>query len=160
MISFTTEKGIPVALWSAPSRSGGRCYWNTYGKRGDFGGACNPPSLLLPPNAIVVGRSQGAGKGREVLLWGQVGADVASLELRFQDGDRVRIVPFGRLVLYGIPSRRYRRGHRLNLILALNARGEIIKRQREPTDTPGSYPCESPKRSGPRVNGELVYACP
>ncbi len=161
LIEITTEKGIQAAIWVAPSSKGGRCYWNTYGEKGGgFGGGCPPAGYEAPADALP-GRSQGAGKGREVvLLWGQAGSAIASIDLTYQDGEHASVTPIEGLVLYEIPSRHWRPGHRLSLMIGRDENGRTVARQQVDTDTPGSYPCKTPKRIGTLVDGEGVFACP
>jgi hypothetical protein len=161
LVEITTEKGIASAIWVAPSRKGGTCYWSTYGEDGGgFGGGCPPAGYGTPPNALP-GRSQGSGKGREVvLLWGPVGADIASIELVYQDGERATVEAVEGFVLYEIPSRHYAKSHRLALMVGRAADGREVARQQADTDSPGSYPCAEPERIGTLVNGKGVYACP
>jgi hypothetical protein len=150
LIEIETHKGVPAVLWAAPSRAGGRCHWLAYGE-GAFGGGCVRPDLELHPLAL--GQSQGSGV---VLFWGgPLRADVATVELQFEDGDEVRLHPTEGMILYEIPPSHFEQGHRPNLILARDADGDEIAQRRQRTDVPGSYPCKKPKQFGLGVS-----ACP
>jgi hypothetical protein len=150
LIEIETHKGIDAVLWTAPSRVDGRCHWLAYGA-GGFGGGCVHPNLALHPLAL--GQSQGSGV---VLLWGgPLRADVMTVEVEYEDGDSVRLHPTDGMILYEIPPSHFEQGHRVNLIIARDARGAVVAQRRQRTDVPGSYPCKKPEPLGHGVS-----ACP
>lgn len=150
LIEIETHEGVDAVLWTAPSRVGGRCHWLAYGA-GGFGGGCVHPNLDLHPLALV--QSQGSGV---VLLWGgPLRADVATVEVQFEDGESIQLHPTGGMILYEIPPNHFEQGHRLNLIVARDANGDETAQRRQRTDVPGSYPC---KKTEPLGHG--VRACP
>lgn len=150
LIALTTHAGVEAVLWVAPTTDGRRCAWLRYGKSG-FGGGCPPKDSATHP--LAVGQSQGLDV---VLLWGgPVREDVSSIEVRYEDGERARIPVVEGLVLYEIPPRHFPRGHRLELVIARDADGRELARQKRDTKTPGSYPCKKPVPLG-----HGVEACP
>jgi len=63
------------------------------------------------------------------LLWGQVGSNVSSLELRFQDGS-TRTLPLSRGVfLYPFPPSRWLNGHRPAFLIPRNAKGRALAKR-------------------------------
>ena len=86
-----------------------------------------------------------------VLLAGQVREDVATYELRYEDGAVERLHPVEGYILHEIPSSHYVRGHRLELVIArawmvtnwrsrpfLTARSAYIRARRRSTWVMGS----------------------
>ncbi len=110
---------------------------------------CRLGSPLTPLGAGVHGGS------KHVLLAGLVRADVAIYELRYENGEVERVEPVESFVLHQITPRHYARGHRLELIRALDRNGAVLARQTIRTDAPGVYPCEKPVDIG-----HGVRACP
>lgn len=144
LIDFVSEKEARVTLWVMPSRDGGRCY--AYSR--SFG--CSPAGSEAHP--LGAGLHGGA---RPVLIGGQVRRDVATYELHYQDGDVERLRPIEGFILHEISERHYPRGHRLDLVRALDRNGEEIARLAVRADATGVYPCETPIDIG-----HGVKACP
>jgi hypothetical protein len=107
----------------APSRTGGDCWWLQHDGR-TAGSGCAPPRYLTVPMAG--GLNHGT---RWTSFHAQVEADVARVELRFQDGTQVELLPVHGFVLYEIPTVHWARGSRLYLALAFDARGRRLARQ-------------------------------
>ncbi len=139
LIEIRTHTGIEAVLWTAPTVDGRRCTWLRYGE-GGFGGGCSTNDAGR--DALPVGRSQ----GREVVLLsgGPARADVAQVEVRFEDSDRAVVPVVEGMVLYDIPPEHFLRGHRLNLLIARAADGRELERRREETNVYGAYPCDKP----------------
>jgi hypothetical protein len=78
-----------------------------------------------------------------VLLCCGVGDDVATVVLRFEDGDDVELSAVEGFVYYAIPARHYPRGHRLEQIVGRDSNGRDVGRKLTRTDVRGVYPCET-----------------
>lgn len=140
LIEVTTAQGTREALWVAPRRDGGRCEWLTSDGHPGRESSCPPPSQM-PPDEIAAGLLAGSAP---ILLEGELGVDVATLELHYQDGDVERLRPVEGFVLAEITSRHWPLGHRLEELVALDAHGAVVARHRLDPDTPGTYPCAKP----------------
>jgi hypothetical protein len=66
---------------------------------------------------------------RIVLLSGFVGPQVNSLQLRFEDGNRVDVAMKRGYFLYEIPRRNWKTGHRPTVLLAHTGAGTVIARK-------------------------------
>jgi hypothetical protein len=160
ILALATQRGKPAAIWTAPARHGGRCWWQVTGTHGGGSGfGCNQPP---PPNSLLVSNSPSMGKGIDqfVLLWGQVGANIASLTLHYQDGATETTAAKHGFVLYEITANHWRPGHRLDLIEGLDNQGQVVAQRPMNTTTPGSYPCDKPTKIGQLIDGEPIFACP
>ncbi|MCZ7588701.1 MAG: hypothetical protein M5U27_07560 [Gaiella sp.] len=143
VLTIETEGGRRITLFSAPSRLhtrgwDGRCFWlSARGgpvDRAFYG--CGNPVPGAPPLAAGI-----HGGGRPVLFAGAVGEHVASVELRFQDGDVIELPAVEGHVLGEIPARHYAPGLRLTLAIALDAAGAEVGRKSFDLTTRGTYPC-------------------
>ena len=76
-----------------------------------------------------------------MLLNGMVSDDVARLELRFEDGDRIEVPAVDGFVLAELPRRHWPPGHRLAVIVAFDAAGAEVGRKPWDSSTHGVYPC-------------------
>ena len=137
VIDFRSASGDRVTLWVVPTRDGGRCYAFNRGS-----GCTDPRRVHEPPMAPGL-----LGGGRPVVFV-HARDDVAIVELRYEDGAVERLKPVEGFVLHEIDSRHYERGHRLELIVALDARGRELKRHHVRTNAFGVYPCEKPVAIG------------
>ena len=143
VLTIRTEHGRQITLYSAPSRLhtrewDGRCLWLS-SRRGPVDRAffgCGNPAPGAPPLAAGT-----QGGGRPVLFAGAVGEHVASVELRFQDGDTIDLPTAEGYVLGEIPARHYAPGTRLTLAIARNAAGAEVGRESFDPTARGSYPC-------------------
>ena len=143
VLTIETEGGRQITLYSAPSRLhtrgwDGRCFWlSARGgpvDRAFYG--CGNPDPETPPIAAGI-----HGGGKPVLFAGAVGEHVASVELRFQDGDVVELPTAEGYVLGELPARHYPLGHRLDLAVARDAAGvEVGRKIFDPTSR-SVYPC-------------------
>jgi hypothetical protein len=144
LIDFRSESGTRITLWVMPSGDGGRCY--VYNR----GYGCPPAGSETHPLGAGV-----HGGARPVLIGGEVRSDVATYELRYQDGTVERLRPVEGFILHEIPARHYPRGHRLDRVRALDRNGEELARRAVRADATGVYPCEVPVDIG-----HGVKACP
>jgi hypothetical protein len=143
VLTIEIERGRRITLYSAPSRLhtrawDGRCLWlSARGgpvDRAFYG--CGNPFPGTPPIAAGI-----HGGGRPVLFAGPVGDHVASVELRFQDGDKIELTAAEGYVLGEVPARHYPPGHRLDLAVARDAAGvEVGRKNFDPTSR-SIYPC-------------------
>jgi hypothetical protein len=153
LITVPTHAGPVAALWTAPTADGRRCNWLRYGEAGGFGGGCTPEGGERP--VFAVAQSQGRDV---VLLWGgPARADVAEIEVRYQDGEHAVVPVVEGMVLYEIPPEHFARGHRPNLLIARGADGRELARRPQETQAYGAYPCDKPV---PIPNGFGEKACP
>jgi hypothetical protein len=142
LFDLHAEDGTHIGLWVAPARGGGHCFWtNQAGGCTPAGGAHGRGSM--PP--LAVGFQAG---GKHVTLCCEVGREVARVEARFEDGDRVQFEPKQGYLIWVIPSRHYRLGHRLDQLVAFDASGGRISSRRFQTNAPALYPCTKPKSYG------------
>jgi hypothetical protein len=147
LVDFRAEDGTPVTLWFIPMRGGGSCFV-LQPPVSDSG--CAPPGSHAPP--LGAGIHGGASL---VLLEGQVREDVATYELRYEDGAVERLHPVEGFILHEITSSHYSRGHRLESVIARARDGHELARQAIPDRATGVYPCEKPVDVG-----HGVRACP
>jgi hypothetical protein len=152
LIRIVTERGVEIILWIAPSKWGSTCYWLTNDGRPGQAAGCPPRDIPLPPKTIGPGTLSG---GPGVLLFGPVSPDIASLELRYDDGEVERVDAVEGFVLHEIPSKHYERGHRLRVLVGLDAHGDEVARRRRPGGASefGVYPCDEPVDLGADVRG-------
>ena len=119
----------PASIWAAPSFAApARCTWLQI-RRAVWGGGCRryePPRRGL---SEVVPLSVRA-KGRIVnLLWGQVGGDVAKLDVRFQDATEKRLQVTKGVFLYPVLGSHWVRGHRPAFLIARDTRGRTLRKR-------------------------------
>jgi hypothetical protein len=138
LFDLRADDGERVGLWVAPKRGGGTCVWTTQSS------ICHEPGQVDDPFSLGMGN-----EGSHVTLGGErVSANIARVEARFEDGDRVELVPKDGYLIWPIPSRYYPLGHRLEELVAFDAGGTAIARQRVSTTERGMYPCDKPKDYG------------
>jgi len=154
LFDLRADDGARLGLWVAPARGGGICmWWNQSSGCSNVGRSVGKNSAKPQEQpALLVGF---AGGGSHVSLEGHVGRHVARVEARFQDGERIELEPREGYLLWPIPSRHYPLGHRLKELVALDASGRAIARQRIRTNEHGLYPCAKPKNYG-----YDTYMCP
>jgi hypothetical protein len=140
LFDLRADDGDRIGLWVAPSRTGGTCVWTNQSA------GCSRPGEESRTPTLALGF---AGAATHVTLGDTVGRDVARVEARFEDGDRLDLPPpkEGYLV-WPIPARHYRLGHRLEELIAFDSSGREIAAQRFEPDTKGLYPCAKPKKLG------------
>jgi hypothetical protein len=148
LFALRADDGARIGLWIAPERGGGVCYWSNQ----SLGCTRVGHRFFGAPVPLALGFQ---GGGKHVTLCCMVGARVARVEARFEDGDRVELTPRRGYLIWPIPSRHYGLGHRLNQLIAYNGSGRAVARRRERTNVPGLYPCAKPK-----LYGYGVVRCP
>lgn len=136
LFDLRTNRGVRFGLWVAPSRLGGRCYWWNRGSGCDRG-----RRLELPPLAGL-----GLSGGAVVTLCCDAGRGVTGVELRFQDGDRIRLGVREGLLVALLPARHYARGKRLSRLVGYDRDGRAIASRKIDPSSPGIYPCRKPKK--------------
>lgn len=80
--------------------------------------------------------------GESVNLCCAVAADVATVDLRYEDGMRTALKPVDGFLLYVIPPEHYALGHRLESLAWLDGTGRELASRTFDTRQPGTYPCE------------------
>lgn len=140
LFDVRADDGTHMGLWVAPSRGGGTCYWSNQTSY------CSRPGVKAPPSpALDLGFAGGA---THVSLCCTVREDIARVEARFEDGDRIELAPKEGYLVWPIPARHYPRGHRLEQLVAYDASGREIASHAYNTHEAGMYPCKKPKDVG------------
>jgi hypothetical protein len=93
IFSFRTTKGSHAFLWVMPRTGGGSCY--LYGTGAGGGEGCPSPYWLARLPAV-------DGGGTNGIYFAQVKPDIATVELRFRNGDSERLSPIDGFVLHEI----------------------------------------------------------
>lgn len=144
-----TRQGEAV-VWEAPTRYEGRCVWLEFAGRSLAFQPCMPKGHAHGPFAF-----RFVPTASDVLLVGTVRDDVASVELRFVDGERIVVHPQRGFVLYELPSDRLVRGREASEIVSRDVLGKALHPAFAVGDLGGSrFACLAPlplegKRSGP-----------
>ena len=129
LFEFRASNGVEWSLKVAPAPGDKLCY--AY----NGGGGCRSPKF--PGTLLNLGVQ---GGGSTVVVCCESGAQTASVELLFADGDRVRLDTVEGFLLYEIPPEHYPVGHRLVELVGFDATGrELERRAVEPSR--GVYPC-------------------
>jgi len=128
LLSVPTKAG-PVALMTSPSRlAPARCWWLHF-RNGSLGGGCvrnDRDTSSIWSVAPVRLRAL----GDEVwVLWGRAGPRLASLELRYQDGRRVRLARRHGFFLHVVRGDDRVRGHRPALLVGRDANGRTRQKK-------------------------------
>jgi hypothetical protein len=125
LIAQSTVVG-PAAIWAAPDWAvRGSCAWLTIGRAVD-GGECrrspSPRGLweVVPIHLRIKGQSL-------TLLWGHAGSDVASLDVRFQDGTTTRLPRTDSVFFHVFPKQRWVVGHRPAWLVARGRDGRALR---------------------------------
>jgi hypothetical protein len=141
LFDLRADDGAHLGLWVAPERGGGTCYWFNQG----MGCTHDDPRATPQPRALALGMSSGS---THVVVDGEVGRDVAKVEVRFEDGDRVQLTPKQGYLLWPIPSAHYPVGTRLVEMIGLDAQGQQVASLKMSSDQRGVYACANPKDYG------------
>jgi hypothetical protein len=144
LFDFRAENGQPVWLWVIPTRDGGSCW------AFNRGGGCPPADYEQE-----IPMAGGLSGGTPVLFQAEVRDEVATVELRYEDGTVERLEPREGFVLHEIGAAHYEKGHRLEAAVALGPLGNELMRQPFRPDSPAVYPCDEPVDIG-----HGVMACP
>ena len=147
VISFRTTTGSRAYVWVMPRTGGGDCYFFNRG----FG--CLEPRFAAQTPTLN-GGLLGSGKP-PLLFFLQAKPEVATIELRYQNGESERLTPTDGFVLTEITPAHYKLGTRLVAAVALNRGGKAIYTQRYQPKSVGVYPCQTPTNLG-----HGVKACP
>jgi len=137
LFDLRADDGSHLGLWVSPSISGGTCFWSNQTS------ACPPPGRRKHPPALQLGFSGGT----HVTICCNVRPDVTRVVARFQDGDRIELLPRKSYLLWPIPARHYPPGHRLEELVAFDATGQRVGTERGPVGR-GMYPCKKPRKLG------------
>jgi hypothetical protein len=162
LFDIRADNGSRQGLWIAPERGGGTCYWTNRGS------GCTEVRGRLPkiapdffkghPDRLREKAVLGLGfeGGNPTVICCQVTANVARVELRYQDGDRAELTPKKTFLLIVIPSSHYALGHRVKEIVAYDAAGKMIG-ERSIGNQAGVYPCAKAQE---KKLGYGVTECP
>jgi hypothetical protein len=119
----------PAAIWVAPDWAvRGSCAWLTI-RQAVYGGECRRSEpqrhglsevipLRLPINGHIL-----------TLLWGNVGREVTSLEVHFQDGTTTRLPLTNGVFFQVFPKQRWLAGHRPSLLVARDGDGFAFRKR-------------------------------
>jgi hypothetical protein len=110
-----------ATIWEAPTRYEGRCAWLDFAGRSLAFVPCMPKLYSYGNFAFRFVPTE-----RTVLLVGSVEESVASVELRFADGDRVVVHPQGGFVLYELPSEHLVRGREATSLTSRDITGKAL----------------------------------
>ena len=139
VISLRSTKSSEIYLWLMPRSGGGVCYLFNRGE------GCVPPGSDPGIRPLNGGISGGADP---VLFFAQTKPDVATVELRYQNGERERLTPVEGFVLAEITPAHYPQGMRLLAAVALDRSGNVIYTNRQDPHGMGVYPCKTPASLG------------
>jgi hypothetical protein len=114
---FDTHSGATVSTWIAPTKSGdGRCYWVEIGAN-PIASGCPAPS-----NDVMTGGLSSTGP--TTLLIGETSAAVASVRVRYADGNQQIVQPVRGLVVAEILPKQLEPGHEATELIAENSAGK------------------------------------
>jgi hypothetical protein len=129
LFEFTARNGTPWELRVAPAPGDKLCY--AY----NGGGGCRSPKF--PGSLLNLGVQGGSSI---VVLCCEAGERTAAVELRYEDGDSLRLDTVDGFLLYEVPPEHHALGHRLTELVGYDATGrELERRSLEPSR--GVYPC-------------------
>jgi hypothetical protein len=128
VVTRATDVGR-ASIWRAPDRvSPAQCQWLVI-SGAVWGGSCLRNNTLrsgLPevvPLVLPI-------KGRSLpLLWGIAGANVARLNIIFQDGTHRNLPARGGIFLYPVPRSRWNKGHRPALLIARDKQNRVVSKR-------------------------------
>lgn len=166
LFSAGTKSGTHVGLWIAPARNGGTCYWSNIhagcGKLLPNTARSNVTKLVWNKKlGAYEAKSPPASSAPRPMYWLKVmrGRDYVALcctldprarraVLLFDDGDRATLTPKNGYLIWPIPHRHYRPGHRLDEVDLYGARGHQIGAVVFQPNVRALYPCAKPKDYG------------
>lgn len=146
IVSFRSTKGNEIYLWTMPRTGGGVCYLFNRGE------GCPPAGSGAGFPTLNGGLSSGADP---ILFFAQTTPDVATVELRYQNGESEQLTPVEGFVLTEITPNHYAQGSRLVSAVALDESGNAVDTERFHPQDVGVYPCQTPTDLGYGVT-----ACP
>jgi hypothetical protein len=147
-----------VYLWLVPLSGGGDCFVSN-GARGmgvpptvcaiprlvEKYSLANQASSRPASNSVLDG---GLEPGSRMDLFFLAKPAVATVELRYQDGERERLTPIDGFVLHDITPAHWKPGARLVAAVALNRHGKAISTVPFQAQEPDIYPCKKPINRG------------
>jgi hypothetical protein len=134
LFDFRDHRGKRWTLVVAPAPGDRVCYAH------DGGGGCVSPTFPARIDGM------GIQGGPAVKVCCAVADDVATVELRYEDGERTKLEPVDGFLLYVIPPEHYSRGHRIESIVWRDAEGRELASRTIQTKQHGIYPCEPAER--------------
>lgn len=166
IVEATVETGDRAAWWTAPRSSGGDVRWL------DFIGP--PLSFRCPgvPEAPAPGAAGGvisryrASRGTAVILSGAAGRDVAEVEVRFEDGESLRVLPVEGVFVSAVSSAHTAEGRQPVRAIARDTAGnETWAGVVRVTDGPGAnffaeFADLPPATATPSATPPLPHGCP
>ena len=138
-VEVATRRGRAV-LWTAPTRYEGRCAWLEVEGRAIAVRRCVPKGY---ENDIGIA-ARFLPMSDTVLFFADVDPRVASIDLRFADGDEVTVRPQEGFVLYAVPAVHLREGHEATEIVPRRADGSVITRMPVSASSEPQRRCNSP----------------
>ena len=115
-----------ASIWAAPSFAApARCTWLQVG-RAVYGGGCRRYQPARRGLSEVVPLRLRVKERALTLLWGQVGRDVARLDVLFQDGSEKALAHQKGVFLYPVPRSRWSAGHRPAFLVARDTHGRVL----------------------------------
>jgi hypothetical protein len=118
--SVETEEGT-ATLYVAPTRYSGRCAWLQLGGRNLLFTPCVPHGYAFAPFAL-----RFAPTAADVVLAGWAGERVASVVVRYADGDEETVHPRDGFVLYRLPAAHLTPGHQVTTVLGEDSTGATL----------------------------------
>jgi hypothetical protein len=135
-----------AAIFTAPTRYGGRCIWLELAAKLYLLAPCEPARYSFDPFSI-----QPITTDKAVILAGTITGKIELLQIRFADGDQIRVKPNGDgLLLYSIPAQHLTLGHEAQLVTGLDASGAELTSYRLPpngrcySSMPQAIPADCP----------------
>jgi hypothetical protein len=118
--STGTHAGV-ATLYSAPTGYSGRCAWLELAGRNVLFTPCVPHGYPFAPFAL-----RFAPTAADVVLAGWAGDQVASVVVRYADGDEETVHPRDGFVLYRLPAAHLTPGHQVTTLLGEDSTGATL----------------------------------
>jgi hypothetical protein len=112
-----------AAVLVAPTRYEGRCLWLQLGGRSLRFLPCLPKGYQLGPFALRLVPTR-----QDVLVVGAVAAAIASVQVRFADGERAVLEPEQGVVLFPVPRAHLQPSKEVVEVIGLDRRGQVLHR--------------------------------
>ena len=125
LIETKAWNGQAVRLRVAELPDGRVC--STVGVAGGVGGTCGKQAPVVLQHTIA--EHNETDEGGVAVLHGRSGEQVATVEVRFEDGDRVRLRPVEGYFLHALDPRHHRLGHQPDEVVAYDAAGNVVARE-------------------------------
>lgn len=147
VVTIPTRNGESI-VWDAPTRYEGRCAWLEFRGRSLPVEPCMPKGYPGAPFGM-----RFVPTHEDVLLVGAVAEKVASVELRFEDGDRAVVTPQHGFVLYEIPREHLAPGREAAQLVGRDILGNELHRVRVDDLGARRFPCLAPHPLSGRQSG-------